>query len=59
MFHQEHNNRKQHLQMGIFDNYTRYDVNPVAVTVLPLINSSENACLMTQHVSAQELMTSF
>ena len=45
--------------MGIFDTDPRDDVNHVAVTVLPLINSSINACLLVQHVSAQESMPSF
>ena len=43
--------------MGIFDTDPRDDVNHVAVTVLPLINSSINACLLVQHVSAQDAAT--
>ena len=38
--------------MGIFDTNPRDDLNTVAVTVLPSINYSKNACLPSQHVSA-------
>ena len=44
--------------MGRFDTDPRHDLNPIAVTVIPSIHSSENACLPEHHVSAQELMTS-
>ena len=45
--------------MGIFETDPRYDVNNIAVTVLPSINYSTNACLPAHHVSAQESMPSF
>ena len=45
--------------MGRFDNDPREDVKTVALTVLTSINSSTNACLTAQYVSAQESMPSF
>ena len=44
--------------MGRFDNDNREDLNPVALTLLPSMNSSTNACLPAQYVSAQESIPS-